>query len=189
MRMGETGIGNLSGRGWASRGRSRAAAVSSMHHAVFGFDEQLVEDQGIGLFVQTPENQQHDGFEMLQRQRLHAGGQRALDGEFAQMRLEHPGAFEKVEIADGFQPQAVELLLRVKTNGVCALLVLGLEAAYGAVEPAKPVDGFVDFVALEPGRAEFARELPELGAGFRMPVGLVEIHENIEHEAILCMTR
>ena len=118
-----------------------------MHHAVFDLDEQLVEDQGIRLFVQTPENHQHDGFEMLQRQRLHAGGQRALDGEFAQMRLEHPGALAKVEIADGFQPQAVELLLSVKTNGVCALLVLGLEAAYGTVEPTKPSTGFAGSTA------------------------------------------
>ena len=57
----------------SERGSERQAAPRSVDQAILGVDEQLVEDQRVGLFAQAPEHHQHDDLQVLEIERRRPG--------------------------------------------------------------------------------------------------------------------
>ena len=57
-----------------------------MDQSFLGSDEELVEDQRVGLFAQAPEDHQHDDRKAIQRRRFlgDASAERTTDEEGAQ---------------------------------------------------------------------------------------------------------
>ena len=162
------------------RARSPRAAAVQWISALFGRDEQLVEDQRVGLFAQAPEDHQHDDLQVVQFDRPVADGGRAVDHHLAHRRRQHAGRFEEADEADRFLAQQLVLGLGIDAQALFALLAgAGFGAAGQAVEPLQRV---LDLVGLEADRGQLPRQLLVARAGVRAPVVFVQIHEHFEHE-------
>jgi hypothetical protein len=152
-----------------------------MHGAFFGRDEQLVEDQRVGLLAQAPEDHQHDDLQVFEVDRVRADRGGAVDHHLAHRRRQHAGRLEEADEADRLLAQQVMLGGGVHAHRLHALLA---RVALGRTGQAiKPGQRLLDLVALETGCRQLARELRMVGAGVRAPVGFVEIDQHIEHGA------
>ena len=95
------------------RRRGRRRRPPSVDQPVFGVDEQLVEDQRVGLLAQAPEDHQHDDLQVFEVDRAAADGGGAVDHHLAHRRRQHAGRFEEADEADRLLAQVLLLGRRV----------------------------------------------------------------------------
>ena len=82
----------------AARSRARSSCAQRLRsliergcRTVFLVDEQLVEDQRIGLFAQAPEHHQHDDLQVFEVERAARDRAGAVNHHFAHRRRQHAG--------------------------------------------------------------------------------------------------
>ena len=158
-----------------------------MDDALVVVDEELVEDQRVGLFAQAPEHHQDDDLQVFERHGSARNGHGPVDDHFAHGGGQHARGFEEADETDAAVAQVILLHGRVHPKAVgCLGLGMGFRNVRQAVEPVQSV---LDLVVLESGGRQLAGELVVIGAGVRAPVVLVEVHEYIEHETTITQGR
>jgi hypothetical protein len=175
--------------GRAGRDAAQAAASEmwvqtwNPGHPLYAVDEELVEDQRVGLFAQAPEDHQHDDLQVVEVDRAAADRGGAVDHHLAHRRLHHAGGFEEGDEADRGLAEQFAFGVGVDAHAARALAAGdGLGAVGQAVEPAQR---FLDLVGLETDRDSLRRQLLLVRASIRAPVVLVEVHEHIEHRSTI----
>jgi hypothetical protein len=96
-------------------------------------DEQLVEDQRVGLLAQAPEDHQHDDLQVFQVQRAAAHGRRAVDDHLAHGGGRTPADSRKADETDRVLAQQFHL-----GGGVDAQAALALRRHVGLRAVARP---------------------------------------------------
>ena len=107
---------------WTARTprRTRRQRARSVDQAVFLVDEQLVEDQRIGLFAQAPEDHQDDDLQVLEVERAARDRAGAVDHHLAHRRRQDAGGFEEGDEADRLLAEVLLLDRRVDADALAA---------------------------------------------------------------------
>ena len=143
----------------AELGREPPAAVRrrSVDQPVFLVDEQLVEDQRVGLFAEAPEDHQDDDLQVFEVERAAGDRAGAVDHHLAHRRRQDAGRFEEGDEADRLFAEMLLLDRRVDAN---ALLVLLADPRLGdGGDTVEPGQGVVDLFGFEADRGELSGQL------------------------------
>src|SRR5882762_2987555 len=167
-----------------ARARTRACARKLVGKPRVRRAEEVFGDEAAGGHLLVPQHYQHDELQLIQRQAVTGGGERALDHELASLRVENPRLLQRQEKATAFGVQFCQLARREGPEAGARVRQLLRHPVRRAQHACQPVQRFAYVRVVEARRRELLGDALAVVSQFGLLAVLEQVDEDVVHSSL-----
>src|ERR1700694_208798 len=143
--------------------------------------EEIFGDEAAGGHLLVPEHHQHYELELIEREAVSGGGERALDHQLARLRIENARLLEREEKAAAFGVELCQLTRREGAESRARVRQLLRHPVRRAQHPRQPVQRFADVRVVKASRRELLRDALAVVGQFGLLAVLEQVDKDVVH--------